>query len=311
MKNNYYKTIKEKLIDNEIYSKVKDYSKERHTVLTYFEIGKLLNEAGGKYGDKIIEEYSKKLVSEVGEKYNKRTLFRMRQFYKLFNDEKVSTLSTQLSWSHYTELLPIKNKNEMFYYFKLCIKKHISVRNLRERIKNKEYERLPIETKNKLGEERKLEIKDLVPNPILIKNKENTEIVSEKILHKLILEDIEVFMNELGNSFCFIGSEYKIKIGNRYNFTDLLLFNIKYNCYVVVELKVTEFKVEYISQVQKYMNYIDKNIKEITNDNTISIIICKKENNFVIEYCSDPRITIRKYELVNDNDNYLKMIDDS
>ena len=122
--------------------------------------------------------------------------------------------------------------------------------------------------------------------------------MTERILKQLILEDIESFMNELGNNFSFIGSEYKIKIGDRYNYIDLLLFNIKFNCYVVVELKVTEFKVEYISQVQKYMNYIDKNIKEISNNDTIGIIICKKENSFVIEYCSDERITIREYELV-------------
>ena len=78
---NYYNEIKNKLIDNETYSRIKDYSKERHKVLTYFEIGKLLNEAGGKYGDKILEEYSKKLVVEVGKKYNKRTLFRMKKFW--------------------------------------------------------------------------------------------------------------------------------------------------------------------------------------------------------------------------------------
>ena len=105
-------------------------------------------------------------------------------------------------------------------------------------------------------------------------------------------------MKELGNLFGFIDSEYKIKIGDRYNYIDLLLYNIKYNAYVVVELKVTEFKVEYMSQVQKYMNYIDKNIKEISNNNTIGILICKKENRFVIEYCSDNRITAREYELV-------------
>ena len=105
-------------------------------------------------------------------------------------------------------------------------------------------------------------------------------------------------MKELGNLFSFIGSEYKIKIGDRNHYIDLLLFNIKYNCYVVVELKVTEFKVEYISQVQKYMNYIDKNLKEISNNNTIGILICKRENRFVIEFCSDERIAVREYELV-------------
>ena len=105
-------------------------------------------------------------------------------------------------------------------------------------------------------------------------------------------------MKELGNSFSFIGSEYKIKIGDRNYYIDLLLFNIKYNCYVVVELKVTEFKVEYIAQVQKYMNYIDKNIKEYKNDKTIGIIICKRENKFIIEYCSDKRIIVREYKIV-------------
>jgi len=104
-------------------------------------------------------------------------------------------------------------------------------------------------------------------------------------------------MKELGNSFSFIGCEYKIKIGDHYHKIDLLLFNIKYNSYVVVELKITEFKVEYIAQVQKYMNYIDKNIKEISNNNTIGILNCKKENKFVIEYCSDDRIAVREYEL--------------
>ena len=110
---NYYNEIKNKLIDNEIYSKVKDYSKERHKVITYFEIGKLLNEAGGKYGDNIIDEYSKKLVIEVGKKYNRRTLFRMKQFYNVFSNEKVTTMLTQLTWSHYLLLLPLDDYDEI------------------------------------------------------------------------------------------------------------------------------------------------------------------------------------------------------
>ena len=295
---NYYNEIKNKLIDDETYSKVKDYSKERHKVITYFEIGKLLNEAGGKYGDNIIDEYSRKLVIEVGKKYNRRTLFRMKQFYNMFIDEKVSQLATQLSWSHYVELLPLKNIDEIKYYINICKEQNIGRDSLREKIRNNEYSRLPGETKNKLMLDDKIEVKDLVPNPILIKNKNSLEIITEKSLHHLILEDIESFMKELGNSFSFIGSEYKIKIGDRNHFIDLLLFNIKYNCYVVIELKVTEFKVEYISQVQKYMNYIDKNIKEISNNNTMGILICKRENKFVIEYCSDERIAVREYEMV-------------
>jgi len=294
----YYETIKYKIINNEIYCKVKDYSKERNTVITYFEIGSLLNEANGKYGDKIINEYSEKLTLEVGKKYNRSTLYRMKQLFLIFSNEKIAPLVQQLNWSHCLILIPIKDIDKIYYYASQVALKKLSKRQLEEIVKNKEYDRLSNEAKNKLITEEKLQISDTIPNPILIKNKHNGEIINEKILHKLILEDIESFMKELGNSFCFIGSEYKIKIGDRYNYIDLLLFNIKYNAYVVVELKITEFKVEYISQVQKYMNYIDKNIKEIHNNQTIGILICKKENKFVIEYCSDNRIIIRKYNII-------------
>ena len=117
----YYQSIKNKIIDNEIYSKVKDYSKEKNKVMTYFEIGKLLTEAGGKYGDRVIEDYSNKLMNEVGKKYNKRTLFRMRQFYNLFSNEKVSPLVTQLTWTHYIVLLALKDYDEIVYYIEQCI----------------------------------------------------------------------------------------------------------------------------------------------------------------------------------------------
>ena len=227
---NYYNEIKNKIIDNEVYSKIKDYSKERHKVITYLEIGKLLTEAGGKYGDNIIEEYSKKLVIEVGKKYNRSTLFRMKQFYNVFSNEKVAPLVQQLSWSHCLILLPIKNINEINYYINQVSKRNLSKRQLEEIVKNNEYERLPVATRNKLIYKDRVEVKDLVPNPILIKNKNNIEIITEKALHHLILEDIESFMKELGNSYSFIGSEYKIKIGDRNYYIDLLLFNIKYNC---------------------------------------------------------------------------------
>ena len=301
---NYYEQIKGLLISNEIYKKVKDYSKNKSDVETYYNVGKLIFEAQGgkvraKYGDKLIKEYSKKLISELNDKkYSYRNLINMRKFYLIFSDRKVNALRSQLSWSHYRELLPIKNVDEIIYYINLAINNNLGYRELGRRIKSKEYNRLSIETKNKLIHDENIEIKDLVPNPILIRNKDNIEVLTEKSLHQLILEDIESFMKELGGNLSFVGSEYKIKIGDSQNRIDLLLFNIKYNCYVVVELKVTEFKAEYISQVQKYMNYIDKNIKETSNNNTMGILICKRENKFVIEYCSDDRIAVREYELV-------------
>jgi len=219
----------------------------------------------------------------------------MIKFYKF---QKVQSMTANLSWGHWIELLGIKDINKIKYYVQQSEKLLLTTRQLREKIKNNEYERLPETTKNKLMEKSKTDIKDLIKNPIIIKNSNNYEYITEKILQKLILEDIESFMKELGNSFSFISSEYKIKLGDRYNYIDLLLFNIEFNCYVVIELKVTELKKEHIGQIQVYMNYIDDNLKKINQDKTIGIIICKQDNKYVIKYCSDERIISRSYELI-------------
>lgn len=222
-------------------------------------MGKTLNEAGKCYGESIIKEYSKKLINELGKGYGVTSLKRFRQFYLMV--EKGAPLAHLLTWSHYVELLTIKDINKLIYYINITISQNLSKRELRNKIKNKEYERLDEETKNKLINNENLNIKDNIKNPILIKNIHNYTEITEKILQKLVLEDISSFMKELGDSFSFIDNEYKIKIGDRYN-------------------------------------YIDKNLKKINQDKTIDIIICKKENKYVIEYSSHARIVARTYELL-------------
>lgn len=134
---------------------------------------------------------------------------------------------------------------------------------------------------------------------IIIKcNLKDKESISEKVLNKLIIENISEFMKQLGIGYSFIDSEYKIRIGDNYNYIDLLLFNYIYNCFVVIELKITKLKKEHIGQIQVYMNYIDKNVKSMYQNNTIGIILVKKDNEFIIEYSSDDRIISRKYEIV-------------
>ena len=212
--------------------------------------------------------------------------------------QKLATVSQQLTYGHYVELLPYDNINKINYYIKITEEQNLSVRQLRQRIKSNEYERLPEETKCKLITKEDTKVEDLIKNPIVIKNSSNYEIITEKVLQKLILEDIPTFLDELGSGFTFIRNEYKIKIGNSYNYIDLLLYNIEFNCYVVVELKITELKKEHIGQIEVYMNYIDKNLKKINQDKTIGIIICRKDNKFIMEYCSDNRIIAKEYELV-------------
>ena len=303
MNNNYYNEIKNELLNNEVYKRVKDYSKNRNELSTYYNVGKLLIEAQGgedraKYGNGLIKEYSARLTKELGKKYSVTTLKYMRMFYLLY--KKSPTLSDLLSWSHYKELLSISDINEINYYINITERYNLSVRELREKIKNKEYQRLDDNTKLKLISKEKMSIGDTIKNPIIIKNKLgiDRENMSEKILQRLILEDIPSFLKELGEGYSFIENEYKIKINNTYNYIDLLLFNYIYNSFVVVELKVTEARKEHIGQIQVYMNYIDKHIKGTTNNKTIGIIVARRDNHYYIEYSSDKRIYTRDYEIV-------------
>lgn len=293
-----YKMIKEKIIAHEIYQNVKDYYKEKEKVSTYYEIGKIVFDTESIYGNKTITELSNKLSVEFGNNYSYRNLLSYKKFYDRFSDKKLYALRSKLSWTHYRELIKLKNTNEIIYYIEISLIHNLSYRKLSEKIKNKEYSRLDYSTKMKLIKKTELVTTDFVKNPILIKNNSNYEIISEKILQKLILEDIENFMKELGSSFCFIGSEYKIKLGDKYNYIDLLLYNIKFKCYVVIELKITELKKEHIGQIQTYMNYIDKNLRTIEEDKTIGIIIVKKNDKYIMEYCSDDRIIAKEYEIV-------------
>lgn len=294
----YYNEIKENLLKTEIYDKTKDYLKDRNKVNVYFETGKLLSEAGKEYGKNIIKQYSEKLMIEVGKKYNERNLRYMRQFYEMIIRTKWNPVGSKLSWSHYRELLVIKNIDEVKYYIDICEKNNLSKRELQEKIKNHEYDRLSEETKNKLIESKKLKVDDLIPNPIIIKANSLNEKITEYALKQAILNNLDEFLLQLGNGFTYVGNEYKIKYENIYNYIDILLYNLEFNCYVVVELKVTGLKKEHIGQINFYMNYIDKNIKKITQDKTIGIIICKKNNKYVIEYCTDKRIISKEYELI-------------
>ena len=278
---NYYNEIKNELINNEINRKVKNYSINKSDLNTYYNVGKLLLDAGNQYGEGIIKEYSLKLTEELGLGYSQRNLRNMRQFYKV--SQKWQTLSAKLSWSHYCEILWFDD-NKFQYYVKKTELNNLSIRQLRKRIKSNEYERLPESTKNKIINQDKSNMVDFVKNPIIIKKNSKYDIFSEKVLQKLILEDIENFLDELGNGFTFIKSEYPIKLGNRYNYIDLLLYNIKYRCYVVIELKTGEFKPEFAGQLNFYLSAVDGILKRDEDNPSIGLLLCKSKNNLVAEY---------------------------
>ena len=286
------------MIKNEAYKKVKDYSKNRSDLNAYLEVGRLLIEAQGgetraKYGNKLIKEYSLKLTKELGKGYSTRNLKYMRKFYLFQKRHALHALSEKISWNHYKQLFSLNNEQEINYYIYVTESNNLSYRELRERIKSNEFERIGY--KEELEEPK---INKLIKNPIIINTKNKvSDDVSEYVLHEFILEDMDNFLNELGDGFTYYGNKVKIKIGNNYNYIDFLLFNYKYNCFVIVEIKITKMKAEYIGQVKKYMNYVDKNIKEVFNDKSVGVIICRKEDKYVLEYCSDDRIFTTTYEV--------------
>ena len=293
---NYYEKIKSELINNEAYKSVKDYSKNKSDLNTYYKVGKLLNDAGKSYGEGIIKKYSDRLTKELGKGYGLSNLKRMRQFYWLI--EKGVVMPHFLSWTHIMALIPINNVNKINYYIKISETQNLSYRKLRERIKSREYERLDDKTKEKLINKEKVNAADLIKDPILIRNKYNTDKITEKMLAEIIIDNIEEFLSELGIGYSFIKKEYPIKIGDRYNYIDLLLFNYEYNCFVVVELKINEIKKEHIGQIETYMNFIDKNLKTINQNQTIGIIVCKKKNGYLFKYVTNKNIYEREYELI-------------
>ena len=173
---NYYNEIKNKLINNEINRKVKSYSINKSDLNTYYHVGKILSEAGKHYGEGIIKEYSKKLTNELGKGYTQSRLRYFRRFYDVFS--KCPTLSDKLSYSHYCELIWNDNFNKINYYINISIVQNLSVRQLREKIKLNEYERLPEDSKNKLISKDKSTVVDFVKNPIIIRNSNKYESIS-------------------------------------------------------------------------------------------------------------------------------------
>ena len=222
----------------------------------------------------------------------------MRKYYELFCDEKLSQLATILSWSHYIELLSIKDINAIKYYIDISIRDNLSRNKLREIIKKKEYQRLSDKTKEKLINNQKLEVIDFIKDPIILNNNNDYNKISELVLKEIILNDLSNFLKQLGNGFCYIDNEYKIKVGDTFNYIDILLFNIIFNCYVVVELKVNKLRKQDIGQIQVYMNYINDNLKMISHNKTIGIIVCKENDKYLIKYSSDKRIKAVTYEII-------------
>lgn len=295
MEENYLENIRSYIISEQARTIVRDYSANKSKLETNYNIGKELSEAGKHYGEGIVKKYAKELTKEFGKGYGITELRKMRAFYYIA--QKCAPLGRVLTWSHYKLLLPLKNLDEIKFYIDLTIRDNLSKGALAERIKSNEYGRLAPETKQKLKEEKEVNQSEMVPSNIVIPSNKLEEKLTEKVLENLIIDNISEVMGQLGEGYCFIKKQYKLNIGNNKNYIDILLFNIKYNNYVVVEIKAREFRKEDIGQIKLYMNYIDKEVKNITQNKTMGIIITKEVNEFVIRYIKEDNIAISTFDI--------------
>jgi len=290
--NNIFDSIKELVITsrNRVYSTV-----NIEMLNLYWNIGKIIMEIQqgderATYGETVLEKLSKKLTNEFGKGFSKRNLERMRKFYIYF--PIATTVSSQLSWSHYLEILKIDEKYKRDFYIKETINSRWSVRELQRQIGSLLYERLSLSSdKSKVlelaekGQELK-ESKDLVKDPFVLEFldiKENTEYL-ESDLEKSILEHLKEFLLELGKGFMFVGSQVRLTLEEDHFYPDLVFYNRLLKCFVIIDLKIGKVTHQDIGQMQMYVNYYDREIKNNDENKTVGILLSTLKNKTVVKY---------------------------
>ena len=297
---NNYEEIETLVKKVEIGKAIRERQANRELVDIYWNIGKLIiNAQGGKekskYGDEILKEWANKLSIKYGKGYNYTNMKRFRQFFLTFPFCEVANLN----WSQIRLLLPIKDINKRNYYINLCVKNNLSVRELEKNIKNNSYERL-LNRPDKIEivvPSLKSTIKDNLKNPIVLELK-NNKIKKEKDLEELIYMQLNEFFSQLGEGFMWVGNQYKITADNKDYYIDMLLYNIIYNCYIVVELKLRKLKKEDKAQVEFYMNLVDEYKKEPNVGSTLGLIITKEQNKLIANFVKSEKLIPLTYKLI-------------
>ena len=295
MIDNYLENIKNEIISGNAKVVAKNYQINNVKLTMNYNIGKELAEAGKHYGEGIVKKYASILTNEFGRGYSVSNLKRMRQFYILF--EKGAPLAHQLTWEHLRLLLPLKDVNKINYYISIIRRDNLSKRALAERIKINEYDRLSDGAKESLLNKEEFSLIQSVLNPIVLTPNKSYEIYTEKVLQEIIYENLDSFMKQLGGGYFYVGREYKLNIGDKKNYIDYLFYNVVDSRYCVVEIKAREYKKSDYGQIKTYMNYIDEHLKNITQNNTIGIIITKSVNKFEAHYVKDNQVTIVEFKI--------------
>lgn len=267
-------------------------------ILAYWEIGRhlreeILKEQRAAYGQEVTKKISEKLTLEYGSGYSRSNLERMMKFYSLFSNKEICvTLSHKLSWSHFVELIKIKDKVQLEFYIAMCTTERWSVRTLRERMNSMLFERTAISKKPDLTikkdlalltHENKMSTELFLKDPYMLDFLELKDTFSERDLEGAILQELEKFILEFGTDFAFLSRQKRVQIGNRDYIMDLLFYHRKLKRLVLIELKIGEFEAKYKGQVELYLKWLSKYEKQEDEQEPIAIILCASKDSEVVQ----------------------------
>lgn len=261
-------------------------------ILMYRDVGEYISKQSEKteYGDAFVQ----KLADFFAENYpdlkgfNRRGLYRMKQFYELYKDnEKVSTLLTQLSWSNHLKIMSAcKSMEERIFYMNMCIKEKYSARELARQIDSGYYERYMLSQKPLIPaiDESKQATGNIFLDNYVLDFLNLPAEVSEHDLQKSIIQNLKDFILEIGRDFTFIGEEYRVQVGNHDYYIDLLFYHRGLSCLVAFELKIGEFKPEYVGKINLYLEALDREVKKKNENPSVGVILCASKDDEVVEF---------------------------
>jgi predicted nuclease of restriction endonuclease-like (RecB) superfamily len=263
----------------------------KELVTLYWHVGEYVSKQviSKAWGKSVVKELADFIqVSEpniIG--FSAQNIWRMKQFYETYsNNEKLATLSRELSWSHNRLILPLANEQEQEFYLRMSIKENWSVRELERQINSSYYERVMLADAklSPLSRELPQDVSNTFKDTYVFELLHLPEEHQEKDLQKAIARNITKFLLEFGRDFAFMGEEYPLQVGNQDFAIDLMFYNRSLNCMVAIELKNERFKPEHLGQLNFYLEALDKDIKKEHENPSIGILLCKGKDDTVVEY---------------------------
>jgi predicted nuclease of restriction endonuclease-like (RecB) superfamily len=272
----------------------------------YWEIGKYVsrNVSENDWGKSVVKEFSDFIQSRYAgiRGFSPSNIWRMKQFYETYREnEKLATLLRELTWSHNLLIMPCKTGEEREFYLTLSVKNRYSFRELKRQMDSALFERVMLsDAANKQIAGRSEGLAALRDSYVL-EFLDLPESHREKDLRKAIVGNLKDFILEFGKDFTFVGEEYRIQVGNRDFFIDLLFYNRELHCLVAIELKIGEFEPEHLGKMEFYLEALDRDIKKDSENPSVGLILCTKKDISVVEYALSRSLSpalIAEYKLI-------------